>query len=178
MDVRFARYAEYQQRRVEAGAATVREVGREEIAKVRKSASTSKTAFADMLMDNIFEDIEAGEPGGSYYLDGTRATRGYAVGGYEGGFRRAEELAVSKGDIEDPEDLRAAIELMDEEARRLMAEGDVVIGYWLNDRGQVVFDVSNIFSDEQEAIEVGLSRFEEEIWSLSDDSGINLNRYM
>lgn len=156
----------------------MREVGREEIAKVRKSASTSKTAFADMLMDNIFEDIERGEPGGSYYLDGQRATRGYAVGGYEGGFRRAEEFAVSADDIEDPQDLRAVVELMDEEARRLMSDGEVVVGFWKNDRGQIVFDVSNIFSDEQEAVEVGLSRFEEEIWDFSNGTGINLNDYM
>lgn len=178
MGIRFRRYAEYQQRRIDSGMSAMRSVTGEEIAKMRKSASSVKTAFSEMLMDNIFADIEGGEPGGSYHLDGERATHGYAVGGYEGGFRRAEELAVSRQDIESPEDLRAAIELMDEEARRLMAEGDVVIGYWVNDRGQVVFDVSNIFSDEQEAIEVGLARFEEEIWNLSDDDGINLNQYM
>lgn len=140
--------------------------------------SPRKTAFADALMENIFEDIERGEPGGSYYLDGQRATRGYAVGGYEGGFRRAEEFAVSADDIEDPQDLRAVVELMDEEARRLMSDGEVVVGFWKNDRGQIVFDVSNIFSDEQEAVEVGLSRFEEEIWDFSNGTGINLNDYM
>ena len=78
-------YANYRQRRVEAGASVVREVGRREVAAMRRSASSRKTAFADALMENIFEDIERGEPGGSYYLDGQRATRGYAVGGYEGG---------------------------------------------------------------------------------------------
>lgn len=104
--------------------------------------------------------------------------RGYAVGGYEGGFRRAEEFAVSADDIEDPQDLRAVVELMDEEARRLMSDGEVVVGFWKNDRGQIVFDVSNIFSDEQEAVEVGLSRFEEEIWDFSNGTGINLNDYM
>ena len=157
-------YANYRQRRVE-------------VAAMRRSASSRKTAFADALMENIFEDIERGEPGGSYYLDGQRATRGYAVGGYEGGFRRAEEFAVSADDIEDPQDLRAVVELMDEEARRLMSDGEVV-GFWKNDRGQIVFDVSNIFSDEQEAVEVGLSRFEEEIWDFSNGTGINLNDYM
>ena len=141
-------------------------------------ARSPRTAFADALMENIFEDIERGEPGGSYYLDGQRATRGYAVGGYEGGFRRAEEFAVSADDIEDPQDLRAVVELMDEEARRLMSDGEVVVGFWKNDRGQIVFDVSNIFSDEQEAVEVGLSRFEEEIWDFSNGTGINLNDYM
>ena len=166
-------YANYRQRRVEAGASVVREV-----AAMRRSASSRKTAFADALMENIFEDIERGEPGGSYYLDGQRATRGYAVGGYEGGFRRAEEFAVSADDIEDPQDLRAVVELMDEEARRLMSDGEVVVGFWKNDRGQIVFDVSNIFSDEQEAVEVGLSRFEEEIWDFSNGTGINLNDYM
>lgn len=162
----------------EAGASVVREVGRREVAAMRRSASSRKTAFADALMENIFEDIERGEPGGSYYLDGQRATRGYAVGGYEGGFRRAEEFAVSADDIEDPQDLRAVVELMDEEARRLMSDGEVVVGFWKNDRGQIVFDVSNIFSDEQEAVEVGLSRFEEEIWDFSNGTGINLNDYM
>lgn len=171
-------YANYRQRRVEAGASVVREIGRREIAAMRRSASSRKTAFADALMENIFEDIERGEPGGSYYLDGQRATRGYAVGGYEGGFRRAEEFAVSTDDIEDPQDLRAVVELMDEEARRLMSDGEVVVGFWKNDRGQIVFDVSNIFSDEQEAVEVGLSRFEEEIWDFSNGTGINLNDYM
>lgn len=172
-------YANYRQRRVEAGASVVREVGRREVAAMRRSASSRKTAFADALMENIFEDIERGEPGGSYYLDGQRATRGYAVGGYEGGFRRAEEFAVSADDIEDPQDLRAVVELMDEEARRLMSDGEVVVGFWKNDRGQIVFDVSNIFSDEQEAVEVGLSRFEEEeIWDFSNGTGINLNDYM
>lgn len=166
-------YANYRQRRVEAGASVVREV-----AAMRRSASSRKTAFADALMENIFEDIERGEPGGSYYLDGQRATRGYAVGGYEGGFRRAEEFAVSADDIEDPQDLRAVVELMDEEARRLMSDGEVVVGFWKNDRGQIVFDASNIFSDEQEAAEVGLSRFEEEIWDFSNGTGINLNDYM
>ena len=165
-------------RRVEAGASVVREVGRREVAAMRRSASSRKTAFADALMESIFEDIERGEPGGSYYLDGQRATRGYAVGGYEGGFRRAEEFAVSADDIEDPQDLRAVVELMDEEARRLMSDGEVVVGFWKNDRGQIVFDVSNIFSDEQEAVEVGLSRFEEEIWDFSNGTGINLNDYM
>lgn len=171
-------YANYRQRRVEAGASVVREVGRREVAAMRRSASSRKTAFADALMGNIFEDIERGEPGGSYYLDGQRATRGYAVGGYEGGFRRAEEFAVSADDIEDPQDLRAVVELMDEEARRLMSDGEVVVGFWKNDRGQIVFDVSNIFSDEQEAVEVGLSRFEEEIWDFSNGTGIDLNDYM
>ena len=171
-------YANYRQRRVEAGASVVREVGRREVAAMRRSASSRKTAFADALMENIFEDIERGEPGGSYYLDGQRATRGYAVGGYEGGFRRAEEFAVSADDIEDPQDLRAVVELMDEEARRLMSDGEVVVGFWKNDRGQIVFDVSNIFSDEQEAVEVGLSRFKEEIWDFSNGTGINLNDYM
>lgn len=173
-----ARYAEYQQRRVDAGRASVRSVGAAEIAGMRKRASSAKTAFSEMLMDDIFADIEAGEPGGSYRLDGTRATSGCAVGGYEGGYRRAEELAVSKPGIENPEDLRAAVEPMDEEARRLTAEGDAVIGYRLNDRGQVVFDVSSIFSDEDEAIEAGLSRFEEEIWDLGNDGGINPNERM
>lgn len=98
--------------------------------------TSRKTAFADALMENIFEDIERGEPGGSYYLDGQRATRGYAVGGYEGGFRRAEEFAVSADDIEDPQDLRAVVELMDEEARRLMSDGEVVVGFWKNDRAR------------------------------------------
>lgn len=171
-------YANYRQRRVEAGASVVREVGRREVAAMRRSASSRKTAFADALMENIFEDIERGEPGGSYYLDGQRATRGYAVGGCEGGFRRAEEFAVSADDIEDPQDLRAVVELMDEEARRLMSDGEVVVGFRKNDRGQIVFDVSNIFSDEQEAVEVGLSRFEEEIWDFSNGTGINLNDYM
>ena len=92
--------------------------------------------------------------------------------------RRAEEFAVSADDIEDPQDLRAVVELMDEEARRLMSDGEVVVGFWKNDRGQIVFDVSNIFSDEQEAVEVGLSRFEEEIWDFSNGTGINLNDYM
>lgn len=145
---------------------------------MRRSASSRKTAFADALMESIFEDIERGEPGGSYYLDGQRAVRGYVVGGYEGGFRRAEEFAVSRDDIEDEQDLRAVVELMDEEARRLMSDGEVVVGFWKNDRGQIVFDVSNIFSDEQEAVEVGLSRFEEEIWDFSNGTGINLNDYM
>jgi hypothetical protein len=85
---------------------------------------------------------------------------------------------VSADDIEDPQDLRAVVELMDEEARRLMSDGEVVVGFWKNDRGQIVFDVSNIFSDEQEAVEVGLSRFEEEIWDFSNGTGINLNDYM
>lgn len=129
-------YANYRQRRVEAGASVVREVGRREVAAMRRSASSRKTAFADALMENIFEDIERGEPGGSYYLDGQRATRGYAVGGYEGGFRRAEEFAVSADDIEDPQDLRAVVELMDEEARRLMSDGEVVVGFWKNDRAR------------------------------------------
>lgn len=78
-------YASYRQRRVEAGASVVREVGRREVAAMRRSASAKKAAFSDALMESIFEDIERGEPGGSYYLDGQRATRGYAVGGYEGG---------------------------------------------------------------------------------------------
>lgn len=171
-------YANYRQRRVEAGASVVREVGRREVAAMRRSASSRKTAFADALMENIFEDIERGEPGGSCYLDGQRATRGYAVGGCEGGFRRAEEFAVSADDIEDPQDLRAVVELMDEEARRLMSDGEVVVGFWKNDRGQIAFGVSNIFSDEQEAVEVGLSRFEEEIWDFSNGTGINLNDCM
>ena len=85
---------------------------------------------------------------------------------------------MSADDIEDPQDLRAVVELMDEEARRLMSDGEVVVGFWKNDRGQNVFDVSNIFSDEQEAVEVGLSRFEEEIWDFSNGTGINLNDYM
>ncbi len=85
---------------------------------------------------------------------------------------------MSADDIEDPQDLRAVVELMDEEARRLMSDGEVVVGFWKNDRGQIVFDVSNIFSDEQEAVEVGLSRFEEEIWDFSNGTGINLNDYM
>ena len=171
-------YANYRQRRVEAGASVVREVGRREVAAMRRSASSRKTAFADALMENIFEDIERGEPGGSYYLDGQRATRGYAVGGYEWGFRLAKEFAVSADDIEDPQDLRAVVELTDEEARRLMSDGEVVVGFRKNDRGQIVFDVSNIFSDEQEAVEVGFSRFEEEIWDFSNGTGINLNDYM
>lgn len=171
-------YANYRQRRVEAGASVVREVGRREVAAMRRSASSRKTAFADALMENIFEDIERGEPGGSYYLDGQRATRGYAVGGYEWGFRLAKEFAVSADDIEDPQDLRAVVELMDEKARRLMPDGEVVVGFWKNDRGQIVFDVSNIFSDEQEAVEVGFSRFEEEIWDFSNGTGINLDDYM
>lgn len=171
-------YANYRQRRVEAGASVVREVGRSAITAMRRSASAKKVAFSDALMESIFEDIERGEPGGSYYLDGQRAVRGYAVGGYEGGFRRAEEFAVSADDIEDPQDLRAVVELMDEEARRLMSDGEVVVGFWKNDRGQIVFDASNIFSDEQEAVEVGLSRFEEEIWDFSNGTGINLNDYM
>lgn len=85
---------------------------------------------------------------------------------------------MSADDIEDPQGLRAVVELMDEEARRLMSDGEVVVGFWKNDRGQIVFDVSNIFSDEQEAVEVGLSRFEEEIWDFSNGTGINLNDYM
>lgn len=85
---------------------------------------------------------------------------------------------MSADDIEDPQDLRAVVELMDEEARRLMSDGEVVVGFWKNDRGQIVFDVSNIFSDEQEAVEVGLSRFEEEIWDFSNGTCINLNDYM
>lgn len=156
----------------------MREVGRSAITAMRRSASAKKVAFSDALMESIFEDIERGEPGGSYYLDGQRAVRGYVVGGYEGGFRRAEEFAVSRDDIEDEQDLRAVVELMDEEARRLMSDGEVVVGFWKNDRGQIVFDVSNIFSDEQEAVEVGLSRFEEEIWDFSNGTGINLNDYM
>ena len=171
-------YANYRQRRVEAGASVVREVGMSAITAMRRSASAKKVAFSDALMESIFEDIERGEPGGSYYLDGQRAVRGYVVGGYEGGFRRAEEFAVSRDDIEDEQDLRAVVELMDEEARRLMSDGEVVVGFWKNDRGQIVFDVSNIFSDEQEAVEVGLSRFEEEIWDFSNGTGINLNDYM
>lgn len=87
-------YANYRQRRVEAGASVVREVGRSAITAMRRSASAKKVAFSDALMESIFEDIERGEPGGSYYLDGQRAVRGYVVGGYEGGFRRAEEFAV------------------------------------------------------------------------------------
>lgn len=78
-------YANYRQRRVEAGASVVREVGRSAITAMRRSASAKKVAFSDALMESIFEDIERGEPGGSYYLDGQRAVRGYAVGGYEGG---------------------------------------------------------------------------------------------
>lgn len=171
-------YANYRQRRVEAGASVVREVGRSAITAMRRSASAKKVAFSDALMESILEDIERGEPGGSYYLDGQRATRGYAVGGYEWGFRRVEEFAVSADDIEDPQDLRAVVELMDEKARRLMSDGEVVVGFWKNDRGQIVFDVSNIFSDEQEAVEVGFSRFEEEIWDFSNGTGINLNDYM
>ena len=116
----------------------MREVGRSAITAMRRSASAKKVAFSDALMESIFEDIERGEPGGSYYLDGQRAVRGYVVGGYEGGFRRAEEFAVSRDDIEDEQDLRAVVELMDEEARRLMSGGDVVVGFWVNDRGQVV----------------------------------------
>lgn len=85
---------------------------------------------------------------------------------------------MSADDIEDPQGLRAVVELMDEEARRPMSDGEVVVGFWKNDRGQIVFDVSNIFSDEQEAVEVGLSRFEEEIWDFSNGTGINLNDYM
>lgn len=171
-------YANYRQRRVEAGASVVREVGRSAITAMRRSASAKKVAFSDALMESIFEDIERGEPGGSYYLDGQRAVRGYVVGGYEGGFRRAEELAVSRDDIEDEQDLRAVVELMDEEARRLMSGGDVVVGFWVNDRGQVVFDVSNVFSDEQEAIEVGVSRFEEAIYDLGSGREIDLNPYL
>ena len=67
---------------------------------------------------------------------------------------------------------------MDEEARRLMSGGDVVVGFWVNDRGQVVFDVSNVFSDEQEAIEVGVSRFEEAIYDLGSGREIDLNPYL
>lgn len=174
----FIEYANYRQRRVDAGKTEVRLVGKRELSAMRKRASTSKTAFSETLMDNVFEDIEAGNAGGTYYLDGIRATRGYVVGGYEGGFRRAEEFAVSREDIEDPEDLRAVVELMDEEARRLMAEGEVVVGFWVNDRGHVVFDVSNIYQDEDEAIEVGLSRFEEAIFDLNGGDEIDLNRYM
>ena len=66
---------------------------------------------------------------------------------------------MSADDIEDPQDLRAVVELMDEEARRLMSDGEVVVGFWKNDRGQIVFDVSNIFSDEQEAFRASRRRF-------------------
>lgn len=47
MDVRFARYAEYQQRRVEAGAATVREVGIVAILRAKRDMDV-RQALADL----------------------------------------------------------------------------------------------------------------------------------
>ena len=48
-------YANYRQRRVEAGASVVREVGRSAITAMRRSASAKKVAFSDALMESIFE---------------------------------------------------------------------------------------------------------------------------
>lgn len=168
-------YIEYQERRIESGKVNIRFATKQDLE--RSKTAYTKVALSDALVENIFYDYEHGSGGGSYYLDGQRAERGYAVGGYEGGYRKAEELRVSPEELTDKENVYAAIVLMDEEIRTLQSGGDVIIGWWMKD-GWICFDVSNIYADKNEAFEVATSRQEEAIYDLYTDEEIQTEFYV
>lgn len=127
-----------------------------------------KLSFAQGLYDSIVEDVLSGADGGSYFLDGTSPTYGYSVGGARLENRNAEELILSGEELEDAENVIAAIELMSDEVRAVERDfpgRPCILGWW-REFGKVFFDASTWLEDEDEAAELAFKMNNE--WAYYD----------
>ena len=143
----------------------------------RKTASMRYLAYADTVARALFDDIQRGEWGGTYYMDG-RAVRQsdpslYAVGGaYPTG------ITMELSEIDSYVDVLAAMELLREVVVELQSDSDepIAIGFWIDsaDDGLCWFDVSNIVSGEEEALSLARKRGELAIYHFSSGDEVRV----
>ena len=130
----------------------------EEFEAAKAARQHGRVVVPSALVLAVLDDIEAGRPGGSYYLDGTFVTAGgrdlYAVGGAE----RAG-IVLELGELASEDNVRATLELLGEHIAQLQetGAGTVVIGYWVND-GLCYFDASDVVEGRERAEALALSR--------------------
>ena len=133
----------------------------EQIEAAKNAEELARVVASGSLVLAIYEDMEAGNRGGTYYLDGTRVTaRGrdiYAVGGGV----EIPEIALKYSELESEENVRAVLGYLSEWIVRLqeMCDCPVCIGYWIN-RERCYFDVSDIVEGRERAEALALSRRE------------------
>lgn len=144
-----------------------------------KTASMTFEAYADTVARVIFDDIERGQWGGTYYMDG-RAVRGqyddtlYSVGGaYPTG------ITLEKDEVTNYVDVLAAIELLREVIVDLQSDSDelIAIGFWIDseDNDLVWFDASNVVAGLDNAMELARKRGEKAIYHFYTDSEIRVD---
>lgn len=147
----------------------------EQMELARVYVASRKTAFADMLARVVFDDIERGNIGGTYYTDGrildvrSDPRDLYAVGG---GMPNSE-IKLSKSKISSEEDVKAAIELLREAIVTLQADSDdpVGIGFW-EYNGDYYFDVSNVVDGLVSAEQLARHRGEIGIYSFREEHDV------
>lgn len=142
-----------------------------------KTAAMERMAYAETIARALFDDIQRGEWGGTYYMDG-RAVREndpdiYGVGGaYPTG------ITFDKDELDSYIDVMAAIELLREVIVRLQSDSDepVAIGFWIDssDDGLCWFDVSNIVRDEDAALSLARKRGEIAIYHFATGEEIRV----
>ncbi len=131
----------------------------EEFEAAKAARQHGRVVVPSALVLAVLDDIEAGRPGGSYYLDGSFVTAGgrdlYAVGGRTG----STDIVLELGELTSEDNVRAALELLSEYIEQLKetGTGTVVIGYWVND-GLCCFDASDVVEGRERAEALALAR--------------------
>lgn len=99
--------------------------------------------YAQVLCENIFNDIENNESEGSYSVDGALISPyqgGYTIGGAERGECRTLELRLAKSELESPEDIAATIERIPWSGGKFDKQGGRIgICFW-ESNGELCFD--------------------------------------
>ena len=119
----------------------------------------------EIILGLINDTLAGRKTGFTISLDLKQPSEGFAVGGY----KRGEIVVTPTWNREDKEDIVYAF--LDDPL--LQENKDVFVGGWLHE-GNCIRDVSQIFTDREEAERVGRDRGEKAIFDLGKGEDIDL----